>query len=74
MMEASLNRCKRMEDQADLLKQLAAKLELVLLIQKNDGPLLNKTIHFLMYLFFPWRISVLTASNNVLSEKCTVLF
>jgi len=31
MMEASLNRCKRMEDQAgDFLKQLAAKLELVL--------------------------------------------
>ena len=32
MMSASLNRCKRMEDQArDFLKQLAAKLELVLL-------------------------------------------
>jgi len=31
-MSASLNRCKRMEDQArDFLKQLAAKLELVLL-------------------------------------------
>jgi len=32
MMEASLNHCKRMEDQAgDFLKQLGPKLELVLL-------------------------------------------
>jgi len=34
MIIASLNRCKGMEDQVgDFLKQLAAKLELVLLIQ-----------------------------------------
>jgi len=33
MISASLNRCKEMEDQVgDFLKQLAAKLELVLLI------------------------------------------
>jgi len=33
MISASLNRCKGMEDQVgDFLKQLAAKLELVLLI------------------------------------------
>jgi len=32
MMEASLNRCKKMEDQAgDSLKQLAETLEIVLL-------------------------------------------
>jgi len=36
MISASLNRCKGMEDQAgDFLKQLAAKLELVLLISIN---------------------------------------
>jgi len=38
MMEASLNRCRRAEDQAgDFLKQLAAKLELVLLIPIDGG-------------------------------------
>jgi len=34
MISASLNRCKGMEDQVgDFLKQLAAKLEVVLLIE-----------------------------------------
>jgi len=38
MMGASLNRCKGMEDQVgDFLKQLAAKLELVLLIMISGG-------------------------------------
>jgi len=36
MISASLNRCKGMEDQVgDFVKQLAAKLELVLLIPIN---------------------------------------
>jgi len=37
MISASLNLCKGMEDQVgDFLKQLAAKLELVLLFQRGD--------------------------------------
>jgi len=38
MMEASLNRCRSMEDQAgDFLKQLAAKLQLVLLVHHEGA-------------------------------------
>jgi len=38
MISASLNRCKGMEDQVgDFLKQLAAKLEFVLLIPISGG-------------------------------------
>ena len=54
MMGASLNRCKEMEDQAeDSLKQLAAKLELVLLNTVVNEPLPKEKIFpkvtFLVY-------------------------
>jgi len=43
MISASLNRCKGMEDQAvDFLKQLAAKLELVLLKHRNPKEMKRK--------------------------------
>ena len=77
MKSASLNRCKGMEDQVgDFLKQLAAKLELVLLISLSSCVVLSIYGSFITMSF--QRPSVppylLTSINKLISLSIVTLF